>query len=294
MTAVLDLVVPGPSNSIRSDNHPVLEPGNRSFPQGCYRLAFEEVRSPDSGSSNMMTFSLRHEIEKAPFITRLVEEGRAVFACIVSSPLSSYRKTYSSREPRQKIECAMADLGEPPMFTPLVVCTDQIISTLDAETDGVDPIWQDQTITLYKGSRLAVGSIIRLEASIAHLLTMHSDASLESGQFFVEEQTEPYQFSIKLHPELHRFLRYKSDQHVQRNNIIVHIVTACLALLQREWGDGNDERDWESVPNLKALAAHLAARDIPHWTDGEFIPEKAATQLYPLKLMVSDPESAME
>lgn len=242
----------------------------------------------------MMTFTVKHEIEKAPFITRLVEEGRAAFACIVSSPISSYRKTHSSRGPRQRIECAQVDLGEPPMFTPLVVCTDQIVRTLDAQTDGVDSIWHGQTITLYKGSRLAVGSIIRLEASMAHLLTMHADASLEPGQFFVEEQTEPYQFSVKLHPDLHRFLRYKSDQHVQRHNIIVNIVTACLALLQREWGAGDDDKDWESVPNLKAFAAHLDARDIPHWTEVDFIPEKAATKLYPLKLTVLDPESVVE
>jgi len=283
----LDVVVPGAANSVRSDHHPVLEPGSRAFPQGCYRLTFEQTRSPESDpSSDEMTFTLCHHIENAPFITRLVKAGQAEFACIVAAPRSSYRKLHRSPRPEQAIACHRADLGEPPLFTPLVVCTDQVELTLDADRDGVNEIWQDQTITLHKGQRLAIGSIIRLETSMTHLLSMQADDTLEPGQFIVEERTEPYQFSVKVHPDLHRFLRYKSDQSDQsvRHNIIVHIVTACLALLQREWKEGDDDKDWESVPHLKAFAAYLEAKGIRHWTDEDFRPEEAATRLYPLEV----------
>ncbi len=291
---ILDLIPSGPSNSIRCDHHPVLEPGSRAFPNGRYHLKFEQIRPSDSGSLDMLIFDLEHKIEQAQFITRLVGEGRADFACIVSSPQSSYRRIYRSRDSRQRIECDRANLGEPPLFTPLVVCTDQIVWTLDTDTDGVDPIWHGQTITLNRGSRLAVGNIVRLETSMARLLKLHADKDLEPGQFYVEEQTEPYQFNVKLHPKLHRFLRYKSGQRAERNNIIVHIVTACLALLQREWREGDDKKDWESIPNLKAFAAHLEDLNIPLWTDEEFVPEQAATKLYPLEFADPDSESTME
>jgi len=282
---LLDVAVPGAANSIRSDHHPVLEPGSRAFPQGRYRLAFEQVHSRNAGPSDQMTFTLRHQIEGAPLIPRLVETGQAAFACIVAAPRSSYRELHHSSEAAQTIVCDRDDLGEPPLFTPLVVCTDPVEMTLDAHRDGVDAIWQGQTIALDRGHRLAIGHVIRLEASMDHLLSMHENSTLAPGGFFVDECTEPYRFSVQLHPDLHRFLRYKSDQNGQRHNIIVHIVTACLALLQREWDPGKvDGKDWVSIPNLKAFADHLEAKGIRHWCDESFRPEEAATQLYPLTL----------
>lgn len=289
----LEVVAPGPSNSVRSDSHPVLEPGSGAFPQGRYLLEFERCDSPASGSSGVTAFSLLHRIENAPLITRLVDGGHAAFACIVSSPLSSYRKTHLSPKPRQEIDCERDDLGQPPMFTPLVVCTDGMSLTLDAVADGVDEIWHGQTVTLNRGSRLAVGSAIRLEASMTELLSMQADESLGPGRFYVDAQTEPFRFTVRLHPGLHGFLRYKSDWHIQRHNIIVNIVTACLALLQRDYGKEDDDGGWESFPLLKAFAGHLEARGIRHWADEEFRPEEAATALYPLELP-PEPEGAAE
>ncbi len=159
----LEVVALGPSNSVRSDSHPVLEPGSGAFPRGRYLLEFERNGSPGSGPSDVTAFSLLHRIENAPLIQRLVDRGYAEFACIVSSPLSSYRKTHRSPTRSQEIHCAVDDLGEPPMFTPLVVCTNGTSLTLDADTDGVDEIWNGRTVTLDRGSRLAVGSTVRLD-----------------------------------------------------------------------------------------------------------------------------------
>jgi len=285
---LLDVVMPGATNSIRSDRHPVLEPGSRAFPQGRYRLAFERTSAPDSDpAANALTFTLHHQIEGAPLITRLVEDGAAAFACIVAAPRSSYRELHHSSEAAQTIVCDRDDLGEPPLFTPLVVCTDPVEMTLDAHRDGVDAIWQGQTIALDRGHRLAIGHVIRLEASsMAHLLSMRADNTLKPGQFIVDAQAEPFQFIVRLHPDLHRFLKHKSDHHHQRHNIIVHIVTACFALLHREYREEDEDSEgWDAIPNLKALAAHLEAKGIRHhWCDESFRPEEAATQLYPLTL----------
>ena len=50
---------------------------------------------------------------------------------------------------------------------------------------------------------------------------------------------EPFRFHIRLSTGLHRFLRYPKDP--VRNHIMTHIVTACLARLQKDYaGDDGD------------------------------------------------------
>ena len=78
-----------PSNSIRSHGFPVLEAGNISYPNGCYALEFEPGKDRTS-------FVLRHRIEGAPLISRLLSEGKARYVCAISSPVSSYRRTHVS------------------------------------------------------------------------------------------------------------------------------------------------------------------------------------------------------
>lgn len=275
----VEVVAPGPSNAIRSDDHPILESGNLAFPRGRYTLDFQ----PGDDRSSC---TLIHRIEHAPLITRLVEAGQARYACVVSAPVSSYRKTHLSADARQAVAWRADELGEPPLFTPAVVCMETLKLTLDAEADGLHRIWDGQAVTLRKGMRLALGSVIQLEASIIHLLSMQEDGSLQPGQFAVDPQTEPFQFIVRLSTDLHRFLRYDRSEH--RTNIMTHVVTACLALLQRQFSDDDDDSGWKSHRNLVAFADHLESSQLGHWTDDDFQPEKVATALYRLVLPTPD------
>ena len=63
-----------------------------------------------------------------------------------------------------------------------------------------------------------------------------------------------------------------------------HVVTACLALLQRQFSDDDDDSGWKSHRNLVAFADHLEINGLGHWTDDDFQPEKVATALYRLVL----------
>ncbi|MDE0345644.1 MAG: hypothetical protein OXI66_07670, partial [Boseongicola sp.] len=191
-----EVVVPGPSNAVRSDDHPILESGSLAFPRGRYTLDFK----PGDDRSSCV---LNHRIEHAPLITRLVEAGQAQYACVVSAPASSYRKTHLSAEARQAVAWSAGDLGEPPLFTPMVVCMETLGLSLDSDADGLHRIWDKQEITLHKGARLALGSVIQLEASISHLLSMQKDENLGPGRFFVDAQTEPFLFVVKLSEDLH-------------------------------------------------------------------------------------------
>ena len=276
----VEVAAPGPSNSIRSDHHPILESGNLSFPRGRYALDFQL-------GDDRASCALTHRIQQAPLITRLVDAGQAQFACVVSSPISSYRKTHLSADARQTVTWRADDLGEPPLFTPMVLCVDSLDLTLDADTDGVHRIWHRHSITLHKGTRLALGSVIQLEASIIHLLSMQEDTTLQPGQFVIDAQTEPFLFIVKLSPDLHRFLRY--DRSAHRSNIMTHIVTACLAHLQRQFSHDDAESGWKSHRNLVAFADHLEDKQLGHWTHDDFQPEKVATALH--RLTLPDPDA---
>ena len=271
----IEAVSPGPSNAVRSHEHPMLESGNLSFPTGRYILDF---RPGDDRSS----FTITHRVEGAALISRLLDARQARFVCIVSSPISSYRTTHVSETPQHEVRWSADELGEPPMFTPVIVCSEAQEITLSADRDGVHAIWDKERVMLLKGSRLALGSVIRLESSILHLLSLHEDTHLKDGQFVVEIETEPFRFRVNVGADLHRFLRYPTDEN--RNNIMTHIVTACLARLQHEHAFDDGDSGWRSHRNLKAFADYLVSRELGHWSDEDFRPERVATALYPHRL----------
>ena len=275
----IEAVGPGTSNAIRSHDHPMLESGNLSFPEGRYLL---DLEPGEDRSSYVVT----HRLEGAPLISRLLEAEQARYACIVSSPISSYRKTHTSTTARHEVRWDADDLGEAPLFTPAILCAESQELTLKSHRDGVHLIWDDQHVTLHKGSRLALGSVIQLESSILNLLSFHADVRLAEGQFAVERESEPFRFRVNLHPALHRFLRFPGSHF--HHNLMTHIVTACFARLQRDDAEDDGDSGWQSHRNLVALADHLDHLGLLHWSDDGFRPEEVATALYPLKL----PESA--
>ena len=274
MTQLYSIVAvePSPSNAIRAHEHPVLEPGNLSFPKGRYELEFIP-------GEDRLSFVVTHRVEGAPLVTRLLESGRARYVCIVSSPISSYRQTHVSVAARHEVRWDADELGEPPLFTPMIVCAVAEELTLSASRDGVHGVWDEQKIVLHKGSRLALGNVIHLESSILHLLSLYEDSGLKDGQFVVEIETEPFRFRVNVSTKLHRFLRYHQGDH--RRNIMTHIVTACLARLQMEYDSDDGETGWKSHRNLRAFADYLEFKGLEDWTDPDFRPEKVATALYP-------------
>ena len=281
----VEVVSAGPSNAIRAHEHPMLESGNLSFPRGRYWVDFV----PGENRSSCL---ITHRIEGAALISRLLEANQARYACIVSSPASGYRQTQVSESAEQEVRWNVGDLGEPPLFTPAIVCWTRQELELSASRDDVHRIWDKQVIALSKGSRLALGDVIQLQSSILHLLSIHPDDRLGGGQFCVEIESEPFRFRANADPALHKFLRHPSGE--MRHSIMTHIVTACLARLQRDYGDDDGESGWQSHRNLKAFADFLAAKGHGHWTDDEFRPEKVATAIYPLLLPDGAPRDADE
>ena len=101
------------ANTIGAHGHPVLEEGNLSFPGGRYVIGFV-------GHEDRPSFELVHRLEGASLISRLLQHHRAQYGCVVSSPRSFYRRTHLSEVSRQTIAWDTQELGEPPLFTPMI------------------------------------------------------------------------------------------------------------------------------------------------------------------------------
>ena len=257
-----------PTNTIGAHAHPVLEEGNLSFPRGRYVIDFVDG---DEGPC----FELIHRIEGAGLISGLLKEGKACFGCIVSSPRSFYRRTHISERPQQRITWDESELGEAPLFRPVVLCTIPETVVLRADRDDVHLAWDGVEVVFQKGVRLALGDVFDLRSSVMQMIRIEADDTLEGNRFHVQPETEPFGFVVKASTSLHQFIR-TSNADSTRSNILTHVVTACFALLQRRF---HDPEEWDR--NLQRLAQHIA-RHYPHrWDEDDFQPEVAATALYP-------------
>lgn len=266
----IEVASPGPSDAILAHEYPVLESGSISFPEGKYHLDLVKGK-------NRSSFEITHRIEGAPLISNLLKNNKARCACIVSCPVSCFRKTYISKLVKQTIELDIGNLGEPPLFTPMILCWVPQKILLRKIRDGVHPIWEGQEISLSKGFRLAVGSVFQLRSSLSSLISIHLDKQRERGQFEIQIESEPFRFRVNAGEEIYEDLRAKSSN--TRSNNMTHVVTACLANLKADYADDDEEEGPEA---LRALADFLAREGHPDWKNPEFKPEKVATSLYPL------------
>ena len=265
-----------PGSNSRAFPWPVLETGNDSFPDGLYEVTCEDK---EVGKS----FKLRHEVQGASLIELWGQQGKLDFVCTVASPRSMYRTLHKSDMPVQSIAWDQQDLGEYPMFTPMIVAREAIQHTVSAATDGLNQVWDGREISLPKGGRIAVGPTFKFKAGISGILDFNLDDKLESGRFRIQASHEDgFKFKVHLATDLYQYLRHRRNEQTGRN-IMVHIVSAALSLLQRDYS-GDDETEgegWQSYRNLIGLADLLEQKNLGHWSDENFQPEYTATGLYP-------------
>ena len=266
-----------PGSSSRAFPWPVLEAGNASYENGIYSVACEDQTQGES-------FFLYHSVKNAPLLEKWAESGQLAFVCTVAAPRSMYRTLQASPDPEQLVRWDPADLGEHPMFTPMLVARDEISHVVDAETDGLSQIWQGRELFLPKGARVAVGPTFKFQSGISGMLDFSLDKDLNPGEFRVEDSSEDgFKFKVYLAANLFQHLRHHRREIVS-GNIMVHIVSAALGILKRDYAMDDDAEGWKSYHNLVGLAELLEEEGLGHWADDDFRPEQAATRLYPHRL----------
>ena len=272
------------SSSSRAFAWPVLEAGNGSYTNGLYSVFCE---AKEHGKS----LSLTHSIRDASLIQEWMVSGKVSFVCSVAAPRSMYRKLHISSSQGQLIEWSQCDLGEYPMFTPMIVTRDKIVHVANSESDGLSPIWGGRELRLPKGARVAVGATFKLQSGINGMLDFNLDDRLGTGQYRVEPSSEDgFKFKVFLAPDLYQHLRYRRGD-LAGANIMTGVVNTAFNILRRDYCEDDSENDgesWRSFRNLIGLTALLDEQGLGHWSDENFKPEMAATGLYPHRLSVED------
>lgn len=260
---------------------PVLEAGNESFPNGSYTISCEDK---DLGKS----FILRHQVQNAPLIERWMRERKLLFICSVAAPASMYRAIHKSDKPEHLIEWRQEDLGEYPMFTPMIVAREPIQRTVNAAQDGLNKIWDGKTLSISKGARIAIGNVFKFKTGIDGIMDFILANELTPGAFYVQPSTQDgFKFKVHLAKDIFDHLKY-NPHGIASENIIPHIVSSALSILQKEYGE--EESEWHSYPNLESLANLLEEKQVLHWTHDDFRPSEAATKIYPHKIPTAENE----
>jgi len=272
------------ANIVHSLPWPALEDGNLSFPRGSY-----ECIAKNTGQDGQVL--VEHKLKEAPFLEKLVMDGKACFGCIVSVPKTGYRRLLLADGNSQSIMIEKDFLGEPPMLQPLLLSLEEF-NHIFGQDDGVAPLWHGSEIRIEKGARLVRGSYLRQGASMSHMLFVKLDNDIEENCFEVREGVEDgFVFFIHASNPLFGFLDNPGAEMNLRRSIFIHIISRCLEILAKNYGiDQDGENKWEQYSNLKLLTELLENREITHWTDEGFKPELAATQLYPLHIPASRDE----
>ena len=272
--------MPGIADSVRVFLHPVLEEGNLSFPNGDYT---PEIQSGTDGYSAVV----RHIVRQAPFVERLVARKQAVCCCAISIPITGYRRLFWTDGFEQKIKLDEAQLGEPPILRPLILCRQAVRHTLSRE-DGVHQMWVNKEIHLEKGSKLAIGPAYRMMSSLQSLLSIENDNSLQPGQIHVSGCSEDgFYFKVRMASDLYGFIQKPEGEarYFHRCSILTHACSSCFALLANDYEDnGEGEDGWRSYANLRALAAEMENKGLNIWNTEDFSPEKAATAMWPHRI----------
>lgn len=270
--------MPQDGGVVRCLPYPVLEDGNLSYPRGDYEV---DAKPQDDGTSAI----IHHTIRDAPFLDRILQQGQAKYGCLVSVPLTGYRKLDLSDNAYQQVSWDISVVGEPPMLRPLILSVSEISCRFKPE-DGVAEAWQGQNITFPRGARLALSRYFRPSSSLHELLDVRK-ADLPSGSFKVKACSEEgFYFQVLVASDLFPFLQNAGEHKNHRDSLLTHVTSRCFEILKEEAPkeEGDDEEGpawWEKYPNLSALAEELRRKNLPVWDDGDFFADEVATKLYP-------------
>lgn len=111
--------------------YPAIEDGNFSFPNGVY-----EIKPKASGNSETKA-TLCHELKGASFVEKLIQNGEAKFACLVSVPKTGFRKLCIANSNEQEIIWDLNVVGEPPILGPVIVYVGDGMRHKLTKQDGV-------------------------------------------------------------------------------------------------------------------------------------------------------------
>lgn len=266
---------------IKSFPFPVLSPGSVDYDDGIEYSA-DTARMRDG---NVVQVS--HKLVGDSLVSRLVREGAATFACVVSLPSTMYRRIFVADS--QTPECSQTvdysesgygddtDAVESPMFRPIILVT-RDISQAAGQGAGLGALWADSAIEIPEGAIIAFDEWSRFGGEHGGLFLVDKVATMNNGQMQVfPDNAAGFRFRISVGGDLYDRLKFPAQgQEWHRRSVFTHALSVGFRILKEQYGE-----DWNGYQNLCIVAQTLEQEGIPHWGSDEFSPDLAATTLYP-------------
>lgn len=268
-------------SEIKAFPFPVLSPDSADYNDGVGYSA----RISKMGDAPVV--QVHHHLVGDSLVANLLREKAAVFACIVSVPSTMYRciAVANGHEPEcsQNIDYSESghgddtDIVESPMFRPVVLATSSI-SKSAKQSAGLGALWSGSAIVIPDGAIIAFDNWRRLKGSGSGLLIVEKDDDLANGQMRVSPDAGGgFRFHVKVGGNLYDQLRFPpSGYEKHRTSVLTHALSTAFQILKSDFAT-----EWKEHVNLRIVAETLKRENIPHWGDDDFLPEEAATILYP-------------
>ena len=267
----------------RARPYPVLAKNSLDYlPQHKYETA--QNRTENQRES---FFTIRHKISDGNLVARLVSEGRAAFACTLTSAHSIYREVFvecglKEIDHTQKLAWNEGKVRFPLLFQPAVVALEEINNyPLTSFKDGVHDIWNSNKVSFPKGAFLAVAPFWQSQSTLQSILRIRKaePEDLPKGCYEVTEvEEEGFYFEVTAHPELFDALHNCGDAYNHVNSIYAAAFAEGLGILSRRF---REEKKWVDHHNLKGLRKMLRDKGVGMWEDENFSPNKAVAAFHP-------------
>ena len=267
----------------RARPYPVMAKNSLDYlPQHRY-----ETVQTRQGNQKESFFTIEHKISDGNLVARLISEGRAAFACTLTSAHSIYREVFVEKSSgeigyTQKLTWDEGKVRFPLLFQPAVVALEEINNyPLNGFTDGVHDIWGGSKVSFPKGAFLAIAPFWQSQSTLQSILRIRKaePGELPEGCYEVEEVPEEgFYFEIKAHPELFDSLHNCGGAFNHRDSIYAAAFAEGLGILSRKF---KEEKHWGDHHNLRALRKMLKEKKIDMWEDEDFSPNRVVAIFHP-------------
>jgi len=281
----------------RISNHPVLSPNGLDYIAG----HSYEVKQIPHNESQKDTVVVLHRIHGSNLVAKLVNQGKANFACTIVVPSCIYRKVeFAIKMPvenegfiqvEQEIKIKTQEYCPPLMFQPSVITLKEIKGLKATESHGLHEIWRKKKIRFPIAATIATHSFFDAETIMQSILKFKkvSDGSLKKGSFEVDLAFEQgFYFNVRVEESLYKgLLNPQSFKH--RNSIYAMAFSQGLSKLQNDKEcSSQDLKVVKDHHNLNILYKVLENRNLKTWLNDDFNPNQVVAEFHPHELDVEN------
>ena len=237
--------------------------------------------------------TVNHVLTGDSIIDEFIKNQKAVFGCVVALPATMYRRVHVCTdivtEPNrvtaeQKIdykESGYSDSVERPQFMPIIIKKGEDRIGSSEKNTGLGDLWKNKEIKFPAGGMVGSAGWWRIHRITRDIVSFQVDERMEQGKIkVVFDDKGGGRFLGIVDKSFLTFLKNPPNESAKHhvNSVCIHVLSQGLSNLA-----SGEPDDWQSHPNLKALADSLIERNYPGWweEDQDFKPELIATDITP-------------